>query len=157
MNLIVINETTKNFLNSIIACKNYHVKITDKGGYWIIENITEEILMDILVIIKLNRDIIADNIANANTTRTADGGPFIRQYLRITPENGMEIVKDTFHFTRFAWDPSHPDAIKTGPKEGFVEYPNVDIVSENADFATYGTLYNAIVEYLKVKYNVYTL
>jgi flagellar basal-body rod protein FlgC len=149
-----MDESTKSFLDSIIVYKNYNVKIIDKDGYWIIENASEEILLDILLIIRLKLDIIADNIANANTTRTVDGGPFIRQYLKITPENGMEIVKDTVPFTRFLWDPTHPDAIRTGSKEGFVEFPNVDIMRENTELTVYGNLYNAIAVYLKENYTV---
>jgi flagellar basal-body rod protein FlgC len=157
MKIVIIHEEHKNFLNNIILYKNYNVKIIDKDGYWVIENINEEILLDVLLIINLKLDIIMDNIANVNTTRTVSGGPFIRKYLEITAENGIEILKDTFYYTRFVWDPSHPDAILIGEKEGYVEYPNVDIVSETVDQIAYTNLKNVITEYLKVKYNVYIL
>jgi flagellar basal body rod protein FlgC len=152
-----MDESTKNFLNSIIVCKNYNAKIIDKNGYWIIENASEEMLVDILIIIRLKLDISANNIANVNTTRTFEGGPFIRQYLKITPGNGIEIAKDTSALTRFVWDPTHPDAIKTGAKEGYVELPNVDVVTEKVALEAYGRLYSAIAEYLKENYNVYVL
>ena len=34
---------------------------------------------------------------------------------------------------RLVYDPTHPDAIKTGPKAGYVEMPNVNIVTEMVD------------------------
>jgi flagellar basal-body rod protein FlgC len=110
-------------------------------------------------------DVIADNIANASTTRTAEGGPYRRSRVILKPrvegpywrspflpdmmDNGMgkgvrvaEIEKDTSP-NRLVYDPSHPDAIKSGPREGYVEMPNVDIVTEMVDMIAASRAYEA--------------
>jgi len=111
-------------------------------------------------------DVIADNIANASTTRTNEGGPFRRSRVVMRPrvdspywrspflpdsmDNGIgqgvriiEIQKDYKSENRLVYDPSHPDAIKSGPREGYVEMPNVDIVSEMVDMIAASRAYEA--------------
>jgi flagellar basal-body rod protein FlgC len=115
---------------------------------------------------RLRSDVIADNIANASTTRTAEGGPFRRSRVILRPrvegpywrspflpdgmDNGMgkgvrvaEIQKDYESKNRLVYDPTHPDAIKTGPRQGYVEMPNVDIVTEMVDLIAASRAYEA--------------
>lgn len=115
---------------------------------------------------RLRTDVISDNIANASTTRTQDGGPFQRSRVVFEPvsanhpqfrspftptdlDNGpgkgvkvLEIVKDTSE-GRLVYDPEHPDAIKSGPNAGYVEYPNVNIVNEMVDLISASRAYEA--------------
>ena len=115
---------------------------------------------------RLKSDVISDNIANASTTRTQNGGPFQRSRVVFeavsskkpqwrTPfcpedlDNGpgkgvkvREIVKDTTK-GRLVYDPEHPDAIKSGPNTGYVEYPNVNIVNEMVDLIAASRAYEA--------------
>ncbi|MBN2352011.1 MAG: flagellar basal body rod protein FlgC [Spirochaetales bacterium] len=111
-------------------------------------------------------DVISDNIANVNTTRTTEGGPFRRSRVIFRPrvdqpywrspflprmlqnEIGagvrvVDIEKDYKSDPRLVWDPTHPDAIKTGPRAGYVEYPNVNIVTEMTDMITASRSYEA--------------
>ena len=104
---------------------------------------------------RLRTDVISDNIANASTTRTQDGGAFRRSRVVLAQkENGVDwrtaftpeeisrgtgagvkvtsVEKDNSDL-RLVYDPTHPDAIKSGPKAGYVEYPNVNIVNEMVD------------------------
>jgi flagellar basal-body rod protein FlgC len=115
---------------------------------------------------RLRTDVIADNIANANTTRTAEGGAYRRSRVILRPrveqaywrspflpdgmDNGIgkgvrvaEIEKDTKTEPRFVYDPTHPDAIKSGPRAGYVEMPNVDIVTEMTDMIAASRAYEA--------------
>jgi flagellar basal-body rod protein FlgC len=115
---------------------------------------------------RLRQDVIADNIANANTTRTTEGGPFRRSRVVFRPRvedpywrspfvprqldhgvgNGVRVTgieKDYDSETRLVWDPTHPDAIKSGPREGYVEMPNVDTVSEMVDLISASRSYEA--------------
>ena len=117
---------------------------------------------------RLRLDVISDNIANANTTRTADGGPFRRSRVIFSPrveqpywrspflpeslDNGIGkgvkvsgIEKDMDSELRLVYDPTHPDAIKTGPKAGYVEYSNVNMVSEMVDMISASRAYEANV------------
>ena len=113
-------------------------------------------------------DVISDNIANAGTTRTAEGGPFRRSRVVFRPrvsepywrspflpdslDNGIgkgvrvsKIEKDRDAKNRLVYDPTHPDAIQTGPKKGYVEYPNVNIVNEMVDMISASRSYEANV------------
>ncbi|MDR1444751.1 MAG: flagellar basal body rod protein FlgC [Treponema sp.] len=115
---------------------------------------------------RLRHDVIADNIANASTTRTSEGGPYRRSRVIMRPvtegpywrspflpdslDNGtgkgvrvLEIQKDTTSENKLVYDPTHPDAIKSGPREGYVEMPNVDIVTEMVDLIAAGRAYEA--------------
>ncbi|MBQ6567329.1 MAG: flagellar basal body rod protein FlgC, partial [Treponema sp.] len=44
---------------------------------------------------------------------------------------------------RMVYDPSNPDAIKSGPNKGYVEYPNVNIVNEMVDMISANRAYEA--------------
>jgi flagellar basal-body rod protein FlgC len=100
-------------------------------------------------------DLISDNIANVNTTKTADGTPYLRKMAVITPKDapqfvlpcglgdseeasagggGVEVsgfqVDTTENAVRYVYDPSHPDAIKEGKYQGYVAMPNINIITE---------------------------
>ena len=115
---------------------------------------------------KLRLDVIADNIANVNTTRTTEGGPFRRSrvifrprveepywrspflptYLKDEVGRGVRVAKvekDYATNPRLVYDPTHPDAIKTGPRKGYVEFPNVNIVNEMVDMIAASRSYEA--------------
>lgn len=98
-------------------------------------------------------DVIAENIANARTTSTPDGGPYTRQVVAFEPlvqrerdgsfsYHGVRASKalrdERSPFQRIK-DPSHPDA----DAEGFVTYPNVDAVLEMTDLITAMRAYEA--------------
>ena len=115
---------------------------------------------------KLRLDVVADNIANATTTRTATGGafrrsrvvfrprvdqpywrsPFLPSYLQDEVGKGVRVAKvekDYDTELRWVYDPTHPDAVKSGPRTGYVEYPNVNIVDEMVDMIDASRAYEA--------------
>ncbi|MFW6362815.1 MAG: flagellar basal body rod protein FlgC [Spirochaeta sp.] len=115
---------------------------------------------------RLRQDVISDNIANASTTRTAEGGPFRRSRVVVRPrveqpywrtpflpktlDNGIgkgvrvtSVEKDMSEPPRLVYDPTHPDSIKSGPREGYVEMPNVNIVEEMVDMISASRSYDA--------------
>jgi len=57
----------------------------------------------------------------------------------------VKIEKDMADQPRLVYDPTHPDAIKSGPRAGYVEYPNVNIVSEMVDMISASRSYEANV------------
>ena len=119
---------------------------------------------------RLRMDLISNNIANAETTRTAEGGAYRRQQVLFMPKvlgrlpffeqlrgtsplrggqvPGLElegvqtlaIVEDQSP-TRLVYDPTHPDA----NPDGFVEMPNVNIVTEMTDMLSATRSYEANV------------
>jgi flagellar basal-body rod protein FlgC len=54
-----------------------------------------------------------------------------------------EIQKDFSKENPLRWDPTHPDAIKSGPRQGYVELPNVDVVTEMVDMISASRSYEA--------------
>ena len=115
---------------------------------------------------RVRLDVISDNMANINSTRTTEGGPFRRGRVVMRPrtegpywrtpfvprelDNGIgrgvrvvEIQKDTSTEPRYVYDPQHPDAILSGPREGYVEMPNVDMVTEMTDMISASRSYEA--------------
>jgi flagellar basal-body rod protein FlgC len=57
----------------------------------------------------------------------------------------VEINKDLDADPRLVYDPTHPDAIKTGSQKGYVEMPNVNIVEEMVDMISASRSYEANV------------
>ena len=87
-------------------------------------------------------DAISSNLANVNTTRTAEGGPYKRKvpifaemydkaisdYEDIGGVRVVEIASDQTA-PRLVYQPDHPDANKAG----YVAFPNVNVVREMTD------------------------
>ncbi|MCK4540636.1 MAG: flagellar basal body rod protein FlgC [Spirochaetales bacterium] len=117
---------------------------------------------------RLRLDVIANNIANVDTTRTPEGGPFRRSRVIFRPrvsqpyyrspflpaalDNGVgrgvrvvSVQKDMDQKPRLVYDPTHPDAIQSGPRKGYVEMPNVNVVNEMVDMMSASRSYEANV------------
>ena len=58
---------------------------------------------------------------------------------------GEQVEKDYDAQTRLVYDPTHPDAIQSGPRKGYVEFPNVNIVNEMVDMISASRAYEANV------------
>jgi flagellar basal-body rod protein FlgC len=113
---------------------------------------------------RLRMDVTAENLANANTTRGADGGAYRRKVVVLEQQAGggstfgntlaaemrrgekptgvqvAAIAEDTTP-NRRVYDPGHPDA----DRQGYVEMPNVDSVSEMVDLISASRAYEANV------------
>jgi len=114
---------------------------------------------------RLRMDVISNNIANSQTTRTAEGGAFKRKRVvfqaredgrsslqqlsgkgNMAEIHGLQGVRvrrivDSDEDMVRAYDPSHPDA----DGDGFVEYPNVDISTEMVDLMAASKAYQSNV------------
>ena len=116
---------------------------------------------------RLRMDVTAENLANANTTRGADGAAYRRKVVVLQQQAGgsggsafgntlaaemrrgggkptgvqvAAIAEDTTP-NRRVHDPGHPDA----DAQGYVEMPNVDSVSEMVDLISASRAYEANV------------
>lgn len=119
---------------------------------------------------RLRMEVIANNLANINTTRTEQGGPYQRQDVVFTPTTtspfrfwlasaGVEsqqplgvqvsaIEEDESTPPRMVYDPQHPDH----NEEGYVAYPNINIVTEMIDMMLARRAYEAnatVIEAMK--------
>lgn len=148
----------------------------------------------------LRMDVISNNIANVNTTRTPEGGAYRRKDVIFEPRSFygydfdvpniqnmsdlyelagtgvrvVDIAADTKNPMRLVYNPEHPDAFKytdffkkdgtrkdeyqnlsdeefdkLAAKIGYVEYPNVNVVSEMVDMITASRAYEANVTTIK--------
>lgn len=109
-------------------------------------------------------NLIANNIANLNTTRGVNGEPYKRKYAVFKTlldneaggiassgsikENGVKvdrIVTDNSPFLA-VYDPGHPDA----DDKGYVQYPNVNVVEEMVDLIAASRAYEANIMVMKM-------
>lgn len=113
---------------------------------------------------RFRMDIISQNVANANTTRTEDGTPYVRKVVTFHEKtdpratfssmlasqskynryggDGVKVggvYKDTTTPDKMVYDPAHPDA----DENGYVHYPNVDIVTEMTNLIDASRAYEA--------------
>lgn len=102
---------------------------------------------------RLRLNVIAENIANAETTRTPEGGPYRRREVILAsgvvgteagaavPAGGVRVagvIRDPTP-PRLVHDPSHPDA----NAEGYVAMPNVQVPAEVVDMMAATRAYEA--------------
>ncbi|HOV91236.1 MAG TPA: flagellar basal body rod protein FlgC [Syntrophorhabdaceae bacterium] len=106
---------------------------------------------------RIRMETIATNLANIHTTRTDEGGPYAKKEVvfrttdlnetqgfgkvlseRIEGVKVEEIAKSSKEFEK-VYDPGHPDA----DKEGYVIYPNVNLMEEMADMVSATRSYEA--------------
>jgi flagellar basal-body rod protein FlgC len=103
-------------------------------------------------------DVISGNIANINTTRSADGGPYKRREVVLTAapaSTGFASLREQAATptgvrvagvveesgVRLVNDPGHPDA----DANGNVAYPDIDLVQEMTDMMSAVRAYEASV------------
>ncbi len=108
-------------------------------------------------------DIISQNVANANTTRTSDGTPYRRKVVSFEEKGGQTafsrvlgqaayshgytgqgvkvrgVCEDYSTEMNMVYDPSHPDA----DENGYVTYPNVNIITEMTNLIDASRAYEA--------------
>jgi flagellar basal-body rod protein FlgC len=116
-------------------------------------------------------DVVAENIANANTTMTISGEPYKRKDVVVAAKDlnkdddiltvsfdkeyekkvaGVEVVgvKEANNGFRKVYDPTNPNA----DKDGYVTLPNVNVVEEMAKMIQASRMYEAntsVVESIK--------
>ena len=108
-------------------------------------------------------DVISENLANASTTRTADGTPYRRKVVTFEEKGGQTafsrvlgeaayshgysgqgvkvsgLYQDYETEMKKVYDPSHPDA----DDDGYVTYPNVNIITEMTNLIDASRAYEA--------------
>ena len=118
---------------------------------------------------RLRMDVIASNLANSEATSTPEGGPYKRERVVFGPvlrdslsklsskpdsiasgaaPGGVEVkgIAQDNEDPRMVYDPTHPDA----NADGFVAYPNVDMVTEMTDMLSASRSYEANITIVNV-------
>ena len=112
---------------------------------------------------RMRLDVVASNLANANTTQTPEGGPYRRKGVVFTTKefandmgpvdaslgaagrpSGVDVSEITYDDDppRLVYEPGHPDA----DPQGYVAYPNVNPVLEMVDLQAATRAYEANVQ-----------
>jgi flagellar basal-body rod protein FlgC len=115
-----------------------------------------EISASALTAERTRMNLISSNLANANSTRTAEGGPYKRKdavFATVLDKAekemnaGVEVVDiiEDRSSPRLQYDPGHPDA----NQQGYVAYPNVNVVEEMADMIAATRAYEANLTAMK--------
>ena len=110
---------------------------------------------------RLRTDIISQNLANVNSTSSQDGGAYRRKTVVFSEKNATafsdvllstagsvgsgvkvtKIVEDYETPMSMVYDPAHPDA----DENGYVTYPNVNVVTEMTNLIDASRSYEANV------------
>jgi flagellar basal-body rod protein FlgC len=111
-----------------------------------------DIISGALTAQKMRLDIVAQNIANAQTTRTAEGGPYQRKIVSFenelvrragagAPLSTVRVAGVTADRAagQMVYNPQHPDA----GEDGHVQMPNVNLAFEMVDLITASRAYEA--------------
>lgn len=116
---------------------------------------------------RLRLHLISNNIANMNSTRTPQGGPYRRQVpvfaerlkqvmeaggRHSTTGAGVQVVSIMEDCTppRLVYDPDHPDA----DADGYVAYPDIDVANEMINLITAVRSYEANATTLEAAKNM---
>lgn len=113
---------------------------------------------------KLRMNVIAGNLANVNSTRTPEGGPYRRKDVifktvqgnsfadtlgeAINNVNGVKVdavIEDKSPF-KTVYNPGHPDA----DKDGYLKMPNVNLLTEMVNMISASRAYEANVNAVQV-------
>ena len=103
-------------------------------------------------------NVASSNLANVNTTRTEEGGPYLRRAVTLQSVDGATVsgmtsggfdtaikavevtgIEEDQAPPRLEYDPGHPDA----DINGYVAYPNINPIEEMVDMITASRAYEA--------------
>jgi flagellar basal-body rod protein FlgC len=122
---------------------------------------------------RLRMNVTAENLANAQTTRSADGGPYKRKLVVLAEQQaegsaarpsfgaqlegaigGVKVAQVTEDSApdRMVYDPGHPDA----DERGYVHLPNVNPVTEMVDLIAASRAYEANVTAMQTAKHMYS-
>lgn len=127
---------------------------------------------------RLRMDVTAENLANAESSRGANGGPYRRKEVILaeaasrqdfgsrlsvamgsgvrdsSAPNGVEVaaIAEDARPPRMVYDPGHPDA----DPRGYVAMPNVDSVTEMVDLISSSRSYEANVTAMQASKQMFT-
>lgn len=129
---------------------------------------TMRVSMSGLTAQRLRMDVISSNVANVDTTRTPEGGPYLKRQVVFTAVPTAAATRSPFqtvlsaasapvgegvavteirtdpNAVRTVYDPNHPDA----DANGYVRYPDIDVVTEMTNMVAASRAYEANVTVL---------
>ncbi|MCI5065310.1 flagellar basal body rod protein FlgC [bacterium] len=111
-----------------------------------------EALSSGLSVARMRVNVLASNIANAETTRTDEGGPYKKRMVVQVAQPFTDVLDDVTlakpevkavledtKAPKTVYQPGHPDA----NEDGYVEYPNINVVAEMTELMSASRAYEA--------------
>lgn len=108
---------------------------------------------------RMRMDVISSNVANVKTTRTEEGGAYRRKVATFSENYDEKLgmlgvktvaIEEDESPLRRLYEPDHPDA----DEEGYVEYPNVDLLVEMSDLIAASRAYESNIDTLNAQKNM---
>lgn len=108
---------------------------------------------------RMRMDVISSNVANVKTTRTEEGGAYRRKVATFSENYDEKLgmlgvktvsIQEDQSPLRRLYEPDHPDA----DEEGYVEYPNVDLLVEMSDLIAASRAYESNIDTLNAQKNM---
>lgn len=120
-----------------------------------------------LVAQRVRLNAISSNIANMSTMRNEDGQiePYQARYVVFQTDEEVRAKGDAMGVKvssveiesvepNYRFDPTHPMSIKSGPRKGYVAYPNVDMNTEFVDALQAVRAYEANIGVMEITKNM---
>lgn len=105
---------------------------------------------------RMRMDVISSNVSNAKTTRTEEGGAYKRKVASFEENYDEKLgmlgvktvsIEDDKSPLRKLYEPNHPDA----DEQGYVEYPNVDLLVEMSELISASRAYESNIDTLNAQ------
>lgn len=105
---------------------------------------------------RMRMDVISSNVANVKTTRTEEGGAYKRKVASFEENYDEKLgmlgvktvsIEDDKSPLRRLYEPNHPDA----DEQGYVEYPNVDLLVEMSELISASRAYESNIDTLNAQ------
>lgn len=121
-----------------------------------------------LVAQRVRMDAISGNLANMSSLQRDENGemqPYEGRYAifqadeNVATQHGALGVKVASIETEkvepnYRWEPGHPYAIKSGPKQGYVAYPRINMTAEMVDAMVAARAYEANLGVMEISKNM---
>jgi len=121
-----------------------------------------------LVAQRVRLDTVSSNIANLTSMERDENGhmqPYQARYVIFqtddkleTKQGGVGVKVSSVETEKieplYRWQPSHPYAIKDGPKRGYVAYPRVNMTAEMVDAMVATRAYEANIGAMELSKNM---
>ncbi|EMJ46393.1 hypothetical protein QMM42_10265 [Leptospira santarosai] len=130
------------------------ISFSDRAGILSIEkNHYNESRIENLIMVQLKRiELCVENIRNIQTSKSSSGSFYKKKSLFLNTD-GLYVTSEDSK-SRLVFDPGHPDAIRRGPKKGYVQFPNITLEEELFELKSHILLYNSLVLFLKKEKNI---
>jgi flagellar basal body rod protein FlgC len=123
---------------SVLSLKAASIKATDDDSSCGLEiwpwqkQQAVKALTESYLTLEMSVRLVEENIANVDTTRTAEGTPYRRRHLALDSEGRPAGVGEDHGDFFWSYEPAHPEACPDGPRQGYLARPNINLAQERS-------------------------